>query len=121
MTTSRWASASGRPRPTTYNDPAMGRMAAIALWCAAQLAAAAPSAVHRVALLAGVNDGGQGRARLRFAASDAQAFGAVMRELGGVAEGDIVMVVEGDRARLLAGLEQLSALTRRARARGTRV
>ncbi|HEY8207498.1 MAG TPA: caspase family protein [Myxococcaceae bacterium] len=99
----------------------MRRMAAIALWCVAQLAAAAPSAVHRVALLAGVNDGGQGRARLRFAASDAQAFGAVMRELGGVVEPDIVMVVEGDRARLLAGLEQLSALARRARAPGTRV
>jgi len=83
--------------------------------------AAAAGPAHRVALLAGVNDGGPGRPRLRFAASDAQAFGAVMRELGGLAERDTVMVVDGDRARVLSGLDQLAGLARRARGAGDRV
>jgi caspase domain-containing protein len=104
-------------------------LSALALWgsAVAATAAAAPEleppsiAVRRVALLAGVNDGGPERPRLRYAASDAQAFGAVLRELGGVTEADALAVVEGDRARMLSGLEQLSALARRARARGTRV
>ena len=55
------------------------------------LAAAAPPAsesplapVRRFALLVGVNDGGPHRARLRYAVTDAQAFGKVLEELGGV-------------------------------------
>jgi len=102
-------------------------LGALLLWCSAAVAAAAgaelepPLRVHRVALLAGVNDGGPGRPRLRFAASDAQAFGAVLRELGGLSESNVLSVMEGDRRRMLSGLEQLSALARKARAQGTRV
>src|SRR5262245_9681562 len=98
---------------------------ALSCWAGASVAGPEPEppplAVRRVALLAGGSAGGPGRPRLRFAASDAQACGAVLRELGGVAEADILTVMEGDRARLLSGLEQLSALARQARPRGARV
>ncbi|HVE81281.1 MAG TPA: caspase family protein [Myxococcales bacterium] len=117
-------------RPPPFTSPRVAPwLAAAALWCAPAAAPAVPAelepvprtAVHRVALLAGVNDGGPERLRLRYAASDAQAFGAVLRELGGVAEPDVVPVMEGDRKGLLAGLEQLSGLARRWRGRATRV
>jgi len=93
----------------------------LALLLGWSFAAGAAGPAHRVALLAGVNDGGPGRPRLRYAASDAQAFGAVMRELGGVSEKDTVTVVDGDRARVLAALEQLAGLARRAHGAGERV
>jgi len=86
------------------------------------LAARAEAATaRRIALLIGVNDGGPERARLRYATSDAQAFGKVLVELGGVAESDRLWVLDSDRAGVLAGLEKLKRLAQSAQQPGVRV
>ncbi|HLL55006.1 MAG TPA: caspase family protein [Myxococcaceae bacterium] len=74
-------------------------------------ARAEASTLRRFALLVGVNDGGPERIRLRYAATDAQAFGKVLVELGGVAESDRLWVLESDRAGLLQAFEKLRRLT----------
>src|SRR5689334_2488941 len=54
--------------------------------------------LRRFVLLAGVDDGGPSRIRLRYAASDARAMGKVLQSLGGVAPEDIVFVSAANRA-----------------------
>jgi len=49
----------------------------------------------------GANAGGEGSSRLRYAASDARSFAAVLTELGGVASGDLVLLMS--RASPLSG------------------
>lgn len=79
------------------------------------------TAVRRLALLVGVNDGGPERPHLRYAATDAQAFGKVLGELGGVAEPDRLWVLESDRAGLLRGFDRLQHLATSVRQPGLRV
>jgi caspase domain-containing protein len=71
----------------------------------ASFAAAAPSPapgptvrLRRFVLLAGVDDGGPTRTRLRYAGTDARAMGRVLQTLGGVAPEDIVIVSTANRA-----------------------
>ncbi len=91
------------------------------------LAAAAPEpvapplAVRRFALLVGVNDGGEGRARLRYAVTDARSFGNVLTELGGVQAKDTLTMFEGDRTALEAALARFKSMLAAARAPGTRI
>lgn len=75
--------------------------------------------VVRLALVAGSNDGGTSRVRLRHAVSDAHAVARVLTTLGGVDAAHLLVVDEPDRARLLAGLEDLK--TRLGQARGGRL
>ena len=56
--------------------------------------APAPIKIHRFLLAAGANDGGAGRATLRYAVSDARAFAAVLTEMGGVDERNKVFLSE---------------------------
>ncbi len=80
-------------------------------------AAAAPAAapegaargVRRLALIAGANDGGPERARLRYATSDARTFSSVLTELGGVSPADRVLLVDPDKAGMDAAFAQLAA------------
>ena len=73
---------------------------------AAAAAAATPPAaaanptvrLRRFVLLAGVDDGGPTRTKLRYAASDAHAMGRVLQTLGGVAPEDMVFVSTANRA-----------------------
>ncbi|HVT08175.1 MAG TPA: caspase family protein [Polyangia bacterium] len=84
-------------------------------------AAGAPSArLHRYALLIGVADGGPGRPRLRYAATDAQAVGRVLQTLGGVAAADAVFVADGTRAAIDAGFAQIETRLRAEGAPGVR-
>jgi hypothetical protein len=55
--------------------------------------------LRRFALVAGSNDGGEQRVRLKYAESDARSFAAVMEELGGVRSEDLVLVVNPDLSR----------------------
>ncbi|KFE66172.1 caspase family protein [Hyalangium minutum] len=80
--------------------------------------AEAPVPVRRLALLVGVNDGGPGRDKLRYATTDAQAFAKVLGELGGVAPSDRVLLLDTGRAGLLEGFSKMKALTESARASG---
>jgi len=94
-------------------------------------AASAPSAapvpggtpsqsVRRFALLVGINDGGPGRARLRYAVTDARSFGEVLQELGGVQPQDRMMLMEGGRAELEDALARFKAMIAAAKGAGSR-
>jgi Caspase domain len=79
--------------------------------------APAPSVrLRRFVLLAGVDDGGPSRVRLRYAASDARAMGKVLQSLGGVAPEDIVFVSDPNRGAFDAGF---AAIEQRLRAGAT--
>lgn len=68
---------------------------------------AGPSPLRRFALVAGSNDGGAGRVRLRYAATDAQAMARVLQELGGVRGEDLVLLVDPDLPAFTAALARL--------------
>jgi Caspase domain len=68
-----------------------------------------PAAIRRFALIVGANDGGAGRVQLHYAHSDAVAIDRVLRELGGLAEADRLLVLDPGRAELLAKFDQLRA------------
>jgi hypothetical protein len=69
---------------------------------------------RRFTLVAAANDGGRARPRLRYAVADAKRFSAVLQELGGVAAGDAVLVVEPNAAALGAAFEAMRARVRAA-------
>ena len=76
-------------------------------------AQAAEPGVRRFALVVGANDGGEGRAVLRYAESDAARFAEVMRSFGGVKADDAFIVRHPDVAAMRAaidGLEQRLSL-----------
>lgn len=75
-------------------------------------------AVRRFALAVGVNDGGAARARLRYAGADAERLLQVMRQLGGVAPEDAVLLQEPGEAALRSALADLQARVARARGAG---
>ena len=61
----------------------------------ATLLAAAPAdadTLRRYTLVVGANFGGDDRPRLRYAVSDAERFGQVLTELGGVGPGNEVLL-----------------------------
>ncbi|MBN2577079.1 MAG: caspase family protein [Deltaproteobacteria bacterium] len=77
------------------------------------LAAAAPAAdapaLRRFALVASSNDGGPSRTPLRFANSDGESFGRVLGSLGGVREGDLILIRDSSRADLQRAFADLRA------------
>ncbi|WP_304608697.1 caspase family protein [Hyalangium versicolor] len=77
-----------------------------------------PASVRRLALLVGVNDGGPGRERLRYAVTDAQAFAKVLSELGGVSPADRVLLLDTGRTGLMDGFAKVKAMAESARASG---
>lgn len=94
-----------------------GRVLAVcALLLAAGMASAAPLdeagtlSMRRFALIVGSSEGGTGRDRLRYAGSDALAVSRVLEEMGGVAPADSVLLLEADRASLVAALTRMRAL-----------
>ncbi|MCB9703103.1 MAG: caspase family protein [Myxococcales bacterium] len=76
---------------------------------------------RRIALVVGVNDGGNGRARLRYADKDALALARVLADLGGVDAGDRLVLDDPDIAGLRRGFERTATRVRAAQARGERV
>jgi len=69
--------------------------------------ALAAGAIRRYALVAGANDGGPDRPRLQYAVADAQRFARVLVELGGVAEGDAILLKQPSLRELEAALGTL--------------
>jgi hypothetical protein len=63
--------------------------------------------IRRFALVASSNDGGPSRTRLRFANSDGESIGRVLANLGGVREGDLIMVGDATRASLTQAFADL--------------
>ena len=78
------------------------------------------SPLRRFALVAGSNDGGAARVRLRYAATDAQAMARVLQELGGVRAEDLVMLVDPDLSAFTAALARMRQRCRRPGPQGER-
>jgi len=70
--------------------------------------------IRRFALVASSNDGGPNRTRLRFANSDGESTGRVLANLGGVREGDLIMVSDATRASLTQAFAELQKRIARA-------
>jgi hypothetical protein len=83
----------------------------IVMTVAAQAQASEPSpdatTIRRFALVASSNDGGSNRTRLRFANSDGESIGRVLANLGGVREGDLIMVGDATRTSLTQAFAEL--------------
>ncbi|MES1157813.1 MAG: caspase family protein [Haliangium ochraceum] len=76
--------------------------------------------VRRFALITGASQGGRDRVRLRFAASDARAIRHVLSDLGGLSEGDTVLMLDVGRAQMRAGFDRMKQLIAATRAPGAR-
>ena len=61
--------------------------------------------LRRFALVAGANDGGQGRTTLRYATADARAIAKVMTTLGGVDPRDVIELADPSVADLAFALD----------------
>jgi hypothetical protein len=83
----------------------------LALCCAASTAEAA---VRRFAVIAGANHGDAGEVELRFAESDAERLGRVLREVGGFAPEDIALLTGSDAGELRRALLDVNIRIRQA-------
>jgi hypothetical protein len=89
---------------------------ALLLAPAAALAAADDLPTTRFVLAAGANDGGHGRATLRYAVTDARNFADVMWQMGGVQGDDGRLLADPDRAAFEEALVRLAEDVRAAKA-----
>jgi len=77
--------------------------------------------LRRFSLVVGSNNGGEERVKLRYAGTDAVAFGQVMRDLGGVSASDLTVLMEPDSRSFLNAIEDLSNRAAKAHRAGARV
>lgn len=96
-------------------------LAAVLVAASVPAVAAGRVPLRRFAVIAGANDGGPGRAALRYAGSDAETFARVLRQLGGTRAGDAVVLVEPHRADFLRAIEGLERAVAAARADTDRI
>jgi len=68
---------------------------------------AAPQKVERFLLVAGANNGGTDRVKLRYAESDANSFAGVMSQMGGVDENNILRVFDPSAKAMQNGFAEL--------------
>ena len=91
-------------------------LAFLAIILAASAWAEQPAAdlvpLRRFALVAGSNEGGQGRGRLKYADSDAKSFAAVLTELGGVRADDMVLLVNPDLAQFRGAIDRVQKMVK---------
>jgi len=90
----------------------------LALLAAAPARAAEPT--RRFAVVAGAREGGPGRVTLRYSTSDAREVSDVLRVLGGVAPGDVLLLEDPTPAALRSALGTVSARAAEVKARGGR-
>jgi len=110
-TRARWSYALARRTPR-----ALGALLGALALLATIPAAGADATIRRFALVAGVNHGGEGRLDLRFATSDARAFARVLEDLGGVAPGDRLLLLDVDAEAFAKALQDLRVMVSAARA-----
>jgi Caspase domain len=117
------------PLPTILAALLLLFLIGLLLVAGAGMAAAAPAPapasgssvrLRRFVFLAGVDDGGPTRTRLRYAATDARAMGKVLQSLGGVAAEDIVFVSAANRAAFDAGFADVEKRLRAGATAGVR-
>ena len=87
------------------------------------VASAAPTTppLHRFAIVIGSNGGGGVREQLRYAGHDAATIADVLRQLGGVNDGDLTLLSEPDTRAVDGAFDTLAQHVRDERKRGQRV
>jgi hypothetical protein len=104
----------------------MMALVAAALWLglcplgSAQAQEAPSPGARRYALVIGSNDGGEGRAALRYGTTDAETFARVMEELGGVQASDRLLLLNPDRDGVQQSFAVMGELLRQGRRANTR-
>jgi hypothetical protein len=93
----------------------------VAALAADDAAADEPPELRRVAYVIGADDGGADRVRLKYASSDAANIARVLREIGGVAAGDIRLLQSSSKTDILDGFARLRREVAELRGRGVRV
>jgi hypothetical protein len=88
---------------------------------AGDAAADDPPELRRLAFVIGADDGGGDRVRLKYASSDAANVARVLREIGGVAAGDVRLLQSSSKADILDGFTRLRRDVADLRGRGVRV
>ncbi|MDR0516954.1 MAG: caspase family protein, partial [Fibromonadaceae bacterium] len=68
---------------------------------------AAPQKIERFLLVAGANDGGKDRVKLRYAESDANSFASVLAQMGGVPQNNILRVFNPNAQAMQNGFAEL--------------
>ncbi len=76
--------------------------------------------IRRFAFIVGKNDGGTGRSKLKYAASDAQAFARVMEEMGGIEPRDTVVLLNPQRSEFLSRIREVKKLLSSGKIKGVR-
>ncbi len=76
--------------------------------CSANISGAEKDPVRRFAIIAGSNDGGPVRTKLRYSVSDARSLLKVLNEMGGVLPRDGILLIEPDRKKFFAGMDVIS-------------
>ena len=89
----------------------------IVMW----LAAPAESAMRRLVLAVGANNGGVDRELLRYAVTDAETFVRVLEEMGGLDPADVLLLRDPDLAAFQRGLHELQRRVSAANRRGDRL
>jgi len=79
------------------------------------------SGVRRFAMIIGANNGGKERVKLRYAVSDALTIGRILKELGGVAPEDVLLLADPDVETVFSETKKLQARMQDARARQRRI
>ncbi|QDG49475.1 caspase family protein [Persicimonas caeni] len=98
----------------------------LALVCGGLVCGAAPALAagdeptQRYVLLVAANDGGKERVKLRYAATDAQALGEVLVQMGGVPEGNTELVAEPSPSELTDAIAKLEKKIAAQNAKGRR-
>ncbi len=87
---------------------------------AAPVPAGGRTVVHRFALITGASQGGSDRASLRFAASDARAMQRVLSDLGGLGDGETILLLEAGREAIRGGFDRVKHMVARAKTPGAR-
>jgi len=77
--------------------------------------------LRRYLVAAASNDGGPGKVPLRFSGDDARGVVATMSSVGGVAQGEVELLLEPDTGRFLSTLREVSGRMARSRDSGFRV
>ncbi|MBJ6762106.1 caspase family protein [Myxococcaceae bacterium JPH2] len=93
---------------------------ALALLSTLWATVAGAESVHRFALVAGNDEGGEGTRPLRYARDDARKMHDLLERLGGVADDDMRLLLDSGTPDFLAALSELEARARAAKARGER-
>ena len=96
-----------RPRRTVRS--AVARLALPAALLSVPISAPAAEPVHRFALFVGHNEGGEGRATLRYAHTDAEQLHDVLTGLGGVADRRATLLLDPSAAELHDAFDTLAS------------